>query len=162
MENEPGITTVLDDIKTELTGLHAQSRFLNEVIDRMHAENERLRQAEARGTLQPALRELIKLADNWRRRAADFGEGTELAKLCGEMADDVTMILDRQGVEEFLAEPGEEFDRHRHRAAGTRPTGDQALDGIVAEVRTPGYRCDGRVVRFAEVVVFKFAAGPAT
>jgi molecular chaperone GrpE (heat shock protein) len=148
--------TVLDEIKAELAGLHAQSRFLNEVIDRMHAENERLRQAESRASLAPALRELIRLADNWRRRAADLGEGSELAKLCGEMVDDVTMILDRQGVEEFHAEPGEEFDRHRHRAVGTRPTAESAQEGVVVEMRTPGYRGDGRVVRFAEVVVFKF------
>ncbi|HEV2781166.1 MAG TPA: nucleotide exchange factor GrpE [Actinophytocola sp.] len=158
MENEPGITTLLDDIKKELTGLHEQSRFLNEVVDRLHAENERLRRAEAQGAVQPALRELIKLADDWRSRAVAVAENPDLARLCGEVVEDVTMILERQGIEQFHAEPGAEFDRHQQRAVGTQPTDDEALDGIVAQARRPGYVSDGRVVRFAEVVVFKFAA----
>jgi molecular chaperone GrpE (heat shock protein) len=32
------------------------------------------------------------------------------------------------------------------------------LDGRVADVRRPGYRDEERVVRFAEVVVYKLAA----
>jgi molecular chaperone GrpE (heat shock protein) len=147
---------VLDDIKTELTGLHAQSRFLNEVVDRLHAENERLRRAEAQSAVQPALRELIKLADDWRGRAAAAGENHELARVCVEVVEDVTMILERQGVEEFQAEPGTEFDRRQHRAIGRQQTTDETQDGVIAEARRPGYTGDGRVVRFAEVVVFKF------
>ncbi|HEU5474849.1 MAG TPA: nucleotide exchange factor GrpE [Actinophytocola sp.] len=159
MADEPGITPVLDEIRTELTGLHEQSRFLNGVIDRLHAENERLRRAEAQSAVQPALRELIKLADDWRSRAVAVGADPAQARLCGEVVEDVTMILERQGVEQFHADAGLEFDRQQHRAVGTQPTADQALDGIIAEPRRPGYRGDGRVVRFAEVVVFKFAAG---
>jgi molecular chaperone GrpE (heat shock protein) len=155
--NEPEITTVLDGIKAELTGLHEQSRFLNEVIDRVHGENERLRRAEAQSALQPALRELVKLADDWRSRSIAAGEDAGSAKLCGEVVDDVTMILERQGVEEFHAEPGTEFDRRRHRAVGRQPTADEALEGVIAEARKPGYLNGDRVVRFAEVVVFKVA-----
>jgi molecular chaperone GrpE (heat shock protein) len=156
--NESDITTVLGDIKTELTGLHEQSRFLNEVIDRLHGENERLRRAETQSALQPALRELVKLADDWRSRADAAGEDTGTAKLCAEVVDDVTMILDRQGVEEFHAEPGAEFDRRRHRAVGRQPTADEALEGVIAAARRPGYLNGDRVVRFAEVVVFKVDA----
>lgn len=158
MENEPEIAEVLAGIRAELTGLHEQSKFLNEVIDRLHTENERLRRAEARSAIQPALRELIKLADDWRSRAVAAGENRDLARMCGEVVEDVTMILDRQGVEEFHAESGAGFDRHRHRAVGTRQIDDEALDGVVAEARRPGYLSDGRVVRFAEVVVYKFVA----
>lgn len=161
MENDTEPSTALDGIlegiRAELEGLHAQSKFLNEVIDRLHTENERLRRAESASAPRPAVRELIKLADDWRSRTVALGENADLARLCGEVVEDVTMILDRQGVEEFCAEPGLEFDRRQHRAVGSMPTDDEALDGQVAEARRPGYRDEERIVRFAEVVVFKFA-----
>ena len=149
---------VLDEIRNDLAGLHTQAKSLNEIIDRLYTENERLRRAEARAVTPPTVRELIKLADDWRSRTVALRENADLARLCGEVVEDVTMILERQGVEEFGVEPGEEFDRHRHRSVGTRATDDETLDGCVAEARRPGYRDEARVVRFAEVIVFKFAA----
>ncbi|UOZ07943.1 nucleotide exchange factor GrpE [Amycolatopsis sp. WQ 127309] len=154
-----GIDEALSAIRTELAGLHAQSKFLNEVVDRLHAENEQLRRAGSKATVQPALRELIKLADDWRSRAAAIREGADSARLCADVVEDVTLVLERQGVEAFSADAGAEFDRHEHRAVGTQVTEDETLDGRVAEARRPGYRSDERVVRFAEVVVYKVATG---
>lgn len=153
---------VLGGIRAELTGLHTQAKFLNEVIDRLHAENERLRNAESKRAVQPALRELIKLADDWTGRGASLRENsTELAQLCDEIVEDVTLVLERQGFETFHPEEGAEFDRHEQRAIGTRATDDEALDGRIAQARKPGYRADGRVVRFAEVVLHKVTPPPA-
>jgi molecular chaperone GrpE (heat shock protein) len=154
------LDAVLAGIHSELSGLHAQHKFLNEVVDRLHAENERLRAAEAQRSLHPTLRELVKLADDWRRRREALGEG-EPARLCDEIVEDVTLVLERQGVEEFHAEIGAPFDRHEHRSIGTLPTDDPQLDGLVAEARRPGYRVDSKVVRFAEVVVHKVTPPPA-
>lgn len=155
------VEALLAGINTELAGLHAQSKFLNEVIDRLHAENERLRNAESNRALQPALRELVKLADDWRSRRAALTGAEDAARLCDEIVEDVTLVLERQGVDEFHAEAGSEFDRHEHRSVGTRPVEDVELDGRIAEVRRPGYRVETKVVRFAEVVVFKFTPPPA-
>ncbi|WP_158846662.1 nucleotide exchange factor GrpE [Saccharothrix deserti] len=156
------VEAILAGINTELAGLHAQSKFLNEVIDRLHAENERLRNAESQRGLQPALRELVKLADDWRSRRNALADGdAELVRLCDEIVEDVTLVLERQGVDEFHAEVGAEFDRHEQRSVGTRPVEDADLDGRIAEVRRPGYRVETKVVRFAEVVVFKFTPPPA-
>ncbi|WP_188316640.1 nucleotide exchange factor GrpE [Solihabitans fulvus] len=163
---EPGQTgidigSILQDINTELVGLHTQSRFLNEVIDKLHTENERLRRNESQKLLEPMIRDLIKLVDDWRSRGSAMRDVTEadsadLVRLCGEIVEDVTMVLDRQGVAEFAPPHGNAFDRHVHRAAGTRPTQDSALDGVVCEVRRPGYRSTDKTLRFAEVTVLKF------
>ena len=158
-EAAAGIDDALSAIRTELAGLHVQSKFLNEVVDRLHAENEQLRRAAAKATVQPALRELIKLADDWRSRAAAVREDADPRALCADVVEDVTLVLERHGIEAFSADAGAEFDRHEHRAVGTRQTEDVTLDGRVAEVRRPGYRSDERVVRFAEVVVYKVTAG---
>jgi len=157
---EESIESTLNGIHAELSGLHAQNKFLNEVIDRLHSENEKLRNAESQRSLQPALRELVKLADDWRSRRVSLKEreapeNADLIRMCDEIVEDVTLLLDRQGVEEFHVDPGAAFDRREQRSVGTRPTEDDDLDGTVAEARRPGYRVDTRVVRFAEVVVFK-------
>lgn len=162
VDNNPeaavGIDEALSAIRTELAGLHAQSKFLNEIVDRLHSENEQLRRAGSEATVQPALRELIKLADDWRSRALAIREDVDPGRLCADVVEDVTLVLERQGIEAFSAEDGAEFDRRQHRAVGTRVTEDETLDGRVAEVRRPGYRGEERVVRFAEVVVYKVAA----
>ncbi|MEU5696707.1 nucleotide exchange factor GrpE [Actinosynnema sp. NPDC020468] len=153
------VEEILAGINGELAGLHAQSKFLNEVVDRLHAENERLRNAEAQRVLQPALRDLVKLADDWRaRRTTLEGEADgAFARLCDEVVEDVVLVLERQGVDEFHAEVGAAFDRHEQQAVGTRPVEDPELDGRIAEVRRPGYRVGSKVVRFAQVVVFRAA-----
>jgi molecular chaperone GrpE (heat shock protein) len=158
-EAAAGLEEALSAIRTELAGLHAQSKFLNEVVDRLHAENEQLRRAGSKATVQPALRELIKLADDWRSRAVAVREGADPVRLCADVVEDVTLVLERQGIEAFSADAGVEFDRREHRAVGTQATDDESLDGRVAEVRRPGYRSEERVVRFAEVVVYKVATG---
>ncbi|MGK3206611.1 nucleotide exchange factor GrpE [Amycolatopsis sp. MEPSY49] len=154
-----GLEETLRAIRDELAGLHAQSKFLNEVVDRLHTENEQLRRAGSKATVQPALRELIKLADDWRSRALAIRDDIDPGRLCADVVEDVTLVLERQGIEAFSADAGAEFDRHEHRAVGTQATEDEALAGRVAEVRRPGYRNDERVVRFAEVVVYKVTAG---
>jgi molecular chaperone GrpE (heat shock protein) len=158
-EAPAGLDVTLGGIRDELAGLHAQSKFLNEVVDRLHTENEQLRKAGSQATVAPALRELIKLADDWRSRAAAIREDADPGRLCADVVEDVTLVLERQGIEAFSAEAGADFDRRQHRAVGTRVTEDEALDGRVAEARKPGYRSEERVVRFAEVVVYKVAAG---
>lgn len=156
-ENGFDLPRAIDGIRAELSGLREEGRSLNGIIDRLHTENERLRHAEAKQNVRPAVRELIKLADDWRSRSAALQEKPDLAQLCDEIVDDVTMILDRQGVVEFQARPETEFDRHEHRAVGTEVTDRSELNGYIARARRPGYRGDEKVIRFAEVVVYKVA-----
>jgi molecular chaperone GrpE (heat shock protein) len=154
---ESDLSRALDGIRSELSGLREDGRSLNGTIDRLHAENERLRHAEAKQNVQPTARELIKLADDWRSRSVALQGQPELARLCDEIVDDVTMVLDRQGVAEFNACSETEFDRHEQRAVGTRVTDNAKLNGYIAQARRPGYRAGEKVIRFAEVVVYKVA-----
>jgi hypothetical protein len=42
---------------------------LNEILDRLHAENVKLRQGDAQRLIMPLQRDLIRLADDWRGRS---------------------------------------------------------------------------------------------
>jgi molecular chaperone GrpE (heat shock protein) len=156
----------LAGIHAELAGLHAQNRHLNQIMDRLHAENERLRSDETEQLLQPLFRDLIKLGDDWASTAAvwsterDAATPQDVARRCGEMAEDAAMILQRYGVERFSPDPGVAFERRLHRAVASTATGDPGLDGTVAQVRRAGYAYGEKVIRFAEVLVHQHVPAP--
>lgn len=157
------VAEILADINARLADLQARNASFTEINDRLHAENERLRRDETGKLLQPVIRDLIKLADNWRSRgrvlANRSGDAAQdMAKLCAELTDDVAMVLARLDVEEFAPGAGCIFDRHEHRGTEVRPTGVREMDGLVADTRRPGYRSNGRTIRFAEVVTWKYVA----
>ena len=64
--------------------------------------------------------------------------------------------LEREGLRRVDAE-GERFDPLLHDAVLTQPTDDPARDGRIAHVLLPGYRFGERLLRPAQVVVWKLA-----
>lgn len=134
------------------------------LLDKLHDEKERLREVEQRRQRDPVLRDLIQLSDTclrtsrqWRARGDVSPETAEkVGAVLVEAAADVKLILERQGVEDFAPMVEDKFVRSEAKAVGTQPTTDVALDGLVAEVRKPGYRLGDRVLRFSEVIVWRF------
>lgn len=138
------------------------------LLDKLHDEKERLREAEQRRQRDPILRDLIQLSDTclrnsrqWRARGDVSPETAEkVGAVLVEAAADVNLILERQGVEDFAPIVEDKFVRSESKAIGTQPTTDVTLDGLVAEVRKHGYRLGDRVLRFSEVVVWRFELAP--
>jgi molecular chaperone GrpE (heat shock protein) len=57
---------------------------------------------------------------------------------------------------------GDPFDARAHQAVGSMRTEDETLDRCVAEVRRDGLVIEGgRVLRAADVVVFRYQAPPS-
>ncbi|MBP2417198.1 nucleotide exchange factor GrpE [Microlunatus capsulatus] len=162
-QNEQVSPSLADDlaaIRAELVALRSETQHVNAILDRLHAENEQLRRGEADRQLQPIFRDLIKLADDWQSMGKSWS-GRESAtpddvvSKCLGMAEDAALILERHGVDLDEPEPGDVFDRRRHRALASVSTEDPSVAGRVKEVRRPGYVLGGKVLRFAEVVVFR-------
>ena len=151
-------------LHAELAGLGTQVNLFQQLIDRLHTENEDLRRGQLDRLLEPVFRDLMKLADDWRRMASSWApdraaaQPEQVAGLCRAMVEDVDMILERHGVEPAVPEVGSSFDRREHRAVGDTSVDDPALDGTVSGVSRPGYRFGGRILRFPEVLVRRFTA----
>lgn len=135
------------------------------LMDRLHGENEQLRHAELERSRDPAIRDLISLADTclrngraWLQREAVTPSDVDC--VLREVADDVKLILERQGVETFKPEKDTKFDRREARVVRSTNTSDASQDGTVAEVLKPGYRIGDRILRYCEVVVWTFVAVP--
>ena len=136
------------------------------LVDKLHGENEQLRRAELDRARDPVVRDLISLADTCLRNGRAWLQRekvtpSDIDRVLREVADDVELILERQGVEPFQPETGAKFDRRVARAVRSVHTTDPRLDGAVAEVQKPGYRMGDRVLRYCDVAVWEFVADPA-
>ncbi|MGW5153338.1 nucleotide exchange factor GrpE [Rhodococcus koreensis] len=71
------------------------------------------------------------------------------------LSDVLDQTLHTGGVEIF--DPtGAPLDPTRHRVTGTAPAPEPRANGVIATTETPGYLDDGKVVRPAEVIVYKW------
>lgn len=153
---EPG-PDQLGTIAAELSALRAETAHVNEILDRLHAENERLRRGESEQLLMPLFRDLMKLADDWTVMGVSWSTKetaapSDVAQKCHDVADDAGLILERHGVESFAPGVGDAIERKQHRVVGTVVAETPELDQTVAEVRRPGFVHGEKVLKFAEVV----------
>lgn len=171
------LDATLDKLTETVQGLREDFRLSSQIndhnrtlIDKLHTENEQLRRAELERARDPVVRDLILLADTCLRNGRAWREREtvspgDIDRVLHEVAGDVELILERQGVEAFEPEIGTKFDRRVARALRTAGTAEASLDGTVAAVLKPGYRLEERVLRYCEVAVWSFdttaAAGPA-
>lgn len=161
----PGMMTELNaslrELTSQLTREHDRAQARETVIDRLHAEAERLRAGEARTLLRPAVTDLRRLRDDLATQARSVPAGMtrkEVVTLLESYADSVALILERCGVVPVRPVAQEtRFEPHQHQVAGVVSTGQADLDGIVADVVGDGYvEADtGRPVASARVMVYK-------
>lgn len=176
MENEqdspPGDTAA--QVLAELAGLRAQiardherAAAREQIIDRLHEENQGLRSGERRLLLLPLLADLRRLRHDLLRSAAglpaDFS-GPQAAELLRSYAYNLELTLERGGVAVVAPEPGDVLDPSAHRAVGAVAVDDPERTGTVAEVLLDGYfdAETGRVITPAEVRVTRWTAPGVT
>jgi molecular chaperone GrpE len=147
----------LSAVEQQLAEFHRRAAHRESVIDRLHEENQQLKQGGHRAVLEPVVADLIRLHDQLSREARRVGaEGG----LIGSFAEEVAEILDRCGIEVFTAQPGESFQGDRHRPLAVVPTSDPELHNTVAEAVAAGFydRENDRVRRPAQARFHQYLA----
>ncbi|MGH3814579.1 MAG: nucleotide exchange factor GrpE [Pseudonocardiaceae bacterium] len=163
---EPALRTLTDAVQALRDDFQRSQEVYNHqrvLLDKLHDENEQLRRAELERARDPMVRDLISLVDTCLRNGRAWLERDTVTPgnvddVLRDVANDVKLILERQGVETFTPEAGTKFDRREARAERSVNTSDASLDGAVAEVLKPGYRAGNRVLRYCDVVVWAFKA----
>jgi molecular chaperone GrpE len=130
------------------------------VIERQHADIERLRSDERFGLLQPLLVDLCALRNDLLRQAATLPADLSVERMADLLASFAATVEDtllRSGVEPRPREVGVPFVPRHQRVARVVETDDPELDGTVAEVVQDGYAevDGGRVVLPARVAVHR-------
>lgn len=130
-----------------------------DIIDRLHADNTKLRAGELTTAMAPLLQGLVRLHDNMTSIA-----GGDANSVAGMLRTQLVQLLEvAAGVSVYDPQPGEKFDPTRHTGVARVPTGDAAADGTVARRLRPGFaRADGSILRVAEVEVLRYTAPAST
>jgi len=63
-------------------------------------------------------------------------------------------VLDNNGVDVINPQEGEVFDESLHEVIATQPAEDESSKNLIAECVEKGYILNGKVIRYAKVVVF--------
>jgi len=128
---------VLAQVAGELHLFHQRSAHRETVIDRLHEENQLLRQGLRRSILEQVVVDLVRLYDGLSRQAGRPGGETAVF---ASFADDALLALERCGVDPFTAEPGDAYTVGLHVAAGFVDCDDLLRHNTVAEVLLVGLR----------------------
>jgi molecular chaperone GrpE len=155
----------LAELRAQVAREHDRAAAREQIIDRLHGDNQKLRSGERRLLLQPLLVDLRRLRHELLRSAAGLPEqfsGAQAAGLLRSYAYHLELTLERGGIAVLAPTPGQVLDPSAHRAVGAVPSEDEQLGGTVAEVILDGYLDveSGRVVAPAEVRVHRWT-GPA-
>jgi molecular chaperone GrpE (heat shock protein) len=151
----------LGRVEAQLAEFHRRSAHRELVIDRLHEENQQLRGGIARLILEPVVADLIRLDDQLTREVRRLESDGQDPRLLWSFAEDVRQILDRCGIDVFSAEPGDPFDRDRHRPLAVVPCQDESRHNTVAEVVAAGFaeRETGRVRRPVQARFYQYSPG---
>jgi molecular chaperone GrpE len=158
----PDISERLRLLEQQGAEYHLRAAHREAVMDRLHLENQKLRD-EVRGLVfDPITADLIRFHDGLRRdaeRLAECGADHEMVKLIEGYAQDVELILDRCGLEPFTATAGEPFRRGEHSVVATVETVERDRENTIAEVTAMGFRerVSGRVKRPVRAKFYRLA-----
>jgi len=165
----PLVLERLGHIEDQLAEHERLSEQRANIIDRLHEENQRLKQGELTQALAPIYRDLIRLYDDLSKSARtysaqDSSQGSIQARDPGHewrfYAETVLDFLYRYGVNMIDIEQGAPFDGKRHRAVETMPTSDPEMNRRVHNIVRPGFQTDMRLVRPADVCVLQYVPLP--
>lgn len=152
------LTQRLDELQKALVRTTALQEHHAAMVQKLHAENQSLRQGELTQAMKPFILDVARLHDDVERVIRSAGD--ELAK-AAPIPEFILDVLDRHGVTQVRPSAGDPFDPKVHQGLKVASTSDESLDGRVQSVIRPGFIRDGEhLVRPAQVVVFRYAADP--
>jgi molecular chaperone GrpE len=151
----------LDRFEEKIGEFHRRSAHRENVIDQLHEENQRLRDGLGRIILEPVVTDLIRLYDQLDREVRRLAADGQDRQLMASFAEDVAQILDRCGIEIFSAEPGDPFERERHRPLAVVTCTEADQHNTVADVAGVGFyeRETRRVRRRVQARFYQYVAG---
>jgi molecular chaperone GrpE (heat shock protein) len=141
-ERLDGLQAALDRLQGDLRSAQEGAALREQVISRLHEENERLRAGERHLLMLPVQADLQRLRNDLLRQAATLPEvfgGAKAADLLASFAVSVELALERCGIAVLRPEPGVPFDPARHRAVDAVPATSPEQDATVADVLADGY-----------------------
>jgi molecular chaperone GrpE len=168
-QKEPIINPELALIKELIADLSAQfeskikyDKHKDEIIDKLHSENQVFKNDLYKKLLLPLINEIIFILDDYsilfKKHSETVINEVDVAKLLkqfGGISDDLENLLYKNGIDVFSIE-GDVFDSSKQKVIKIVPTDDPLKDKTVCEKLKKGFVLDGKIVRMEHVSCYKF------
>jgi molecular chaperone GrpE len=138
----PDLARSVADLAEQASAYHRRADARERVIDKLHAEVERLRVGEQGLLLRPVTIDLQRLRDDLLRQAGGLPEVVtrdQVSGLLESFALPVEHVLERCGVQVVRPTVGDAFSPREHRAVDIEPAESADQDATVAQVISDGY-----------------------
>lgn len=160
------VAALLTSLSDQLKETNRISLERESVIDRLHRENQKLKQGELQQAVLPIFRDLIRLYDDLKSTASKYSDqaaaGNEnIVKDLNCYGETVIDILYRYGVEKIEARASDDFNSKEHKAVAAAPTAEQGQDRKISRIIRDGFRVEAKIIRNVEVEVLRYAAPKA-
>lgn len=158
---EPAVQGLTEDLKQQLETLQNRYNELNDRYLRLFSEFDNYRKRTLREKIElskTASAELIiailPVVDDLERALGNFPDNEKNSHYEGIklIYSNLKRLLEQQGLEEIKA-LGEAFDTDYHEAVTHIPAPEEGHKGKVLEVIKKGYTLQGKIIRFAQVIV---------
>lgn len=160
----------LDTYETELNILRASVAQNQRNEERLYKDLDAARKDEHFTIIRPFLEflitmhtEILKFQRQYQEAREEFNNEELWKEILGLHDYFINMIqhqLNFQGVEIVSYEPDTPFSPVEHAMIRTAPTSDPGQNAMIASAETFGYRYDGKILRRARVVVYKYSHAP--
>ncbi len=131
------------------------------IVDQMHKELQKYKEDMYAQLVRPILLDVIEVRDSIMRigavyRAKPDGEQAIPNKTFSDYAYDLQDILEKNNVEIYRSETGDDFIPIKQRTVKKVATADQALHGKIAESMSCGYSYNGRTISAEKVSIYYY------
>lgn len=162
-----GIESALAEVVQRIASESDRAAARERVIDRQHADIERLRSVERAGRLRPVVTDLYQLRNDLLRQAGRIPAemaGPKVAELLDSFAATVEEALERCGITVLPREVGGAFVPGRQQVVGVVEVDDAERDGTVAGIAQDGYAeiDGGKVVAPARITLYRYVTKEKT
>lgn len=131
------------------------------IVDQMHAELQQYKEDMYAQLVRPILLDVIEVRDSIMRVSAAYREKPEGErdipnKTFSDYAYDLQDILEKNNVEIYRSQTGDNFAPIKQRAVKKVPTPDQSLHGRIAASVSCGYSYQGRTISAEKVSIYYY------
>jgi len=162
ISEEPASPEQLNTELNEIDGLKQKYQDMNDKYLRLYSEFDNFRKRSAREQIElrktasaDIFAAILPILDDFDRAAKAMESATEVSSVIEGMQlihAKLWKIAESKGLEVMDAN-GQEFDADIHEAITSIPSPDPSMKGKVVDMLEKGYSLNGKVIRFAKVVV---------
>lgn len=131
------------------------------IVDQMHKELQKYKEDMYAQLVRPILLDVIEVRDSIMRigavyRAKPDGQQAIPNKTFSDYAYDLQDILEKNNVDIYCSETGDDFIPIKQRTVKKVATADQTLHGKIAESMSCGYSYNGRTISAEKVSIYYY------